>query len=71
MPDFREDRDRLLELRNDYETADREFRWADAATFNWALDYFDRIARGNERICLHIVDAARFERSLTRASKRS
>ena len=40
----------------DYDTALRDFRWPQVQTFNWALDYFDLIAAGNDRCALHIVD---------------
>ena len=48
-------RDFLLRHRTDYDTAYREFRWPALDRFNWALDYFDRIAAGNERIALWLV----------------
>ncbi|MDQ7976301.1 AMP-binding protein [Paraburkholderia sp. SARCC-3016] len=53
---FLEARDLLLRHRTDYERAYREFRWPVLDDFNWALDYFDVIARGNERPALWIVD---------------
>lgn len=34
-------RDLLLRLREEYDTAVREFRWPVMDRFNWALDYFD------------------------------
>ena len=34
----------------------REFRWPRHERFNWALDYFDAIAVGNDRPALHIVE---------------
>jgi len=34
---LRSARDFLLERREDYETAYREFRWPELETFNWAL----------------------------------
>src|SRR4051812_5418361 len=37
-------RDFLLETREDYERAYREFRWPQLETFNWALDWFDVLA---------------------------
>jgi acetyl-CoA synthetase len=49
-------RDFLLEHRTKYETAVREFKWPRQGDFNWALDYFDRIAAGNARPALHIVE---------------
>jgi len=65
MPGFLDARDRLLKLREDYETAYREFRWPDLVKFNWALDHFDRMARGNDRVALHVVDDAGVEEKLT------
>jgi acetyl-CoA synthetase len=40
---FRAARDRLLELREDYDAALREFHWPRPAEFNWALEHFDVI----------------------------
>jgi acetyl-CoA synthetase len=48
-------RDFLLRHREDYDTAYREFRWPRPARFNWALDYFDAIARNNPRPALWLV----------------
>ena len=42
---FIEARDQLLRLREDFDTAQREFRWPRFENFNWARDYFDVIAR--------------------------
>jgi acetyl-CoA synthetase len=52
---FIEARDFLLRHRTDYATAYRDFRWPTLDRFNWALDYFDRIAAGNERTALWLV----------------
>lgn len=49
-------RDFLLRHRTDYDTAVRDFRWPALQHFNWALDYFDAIAAGNDRAALHVVD---------------
>ena len=49
-------RDFLLKYRTDYDTAVRAFQWPAGQHFNWALDYFDTIASGNDRPALHIVD---------------
>ena len=46
---FLETRDFLLAHRRDYATAYRDFRWPALDRFNWALDYFDPMARGNDR----------------------
>ncbi len=49
-------RDLLLRHRTDYELAYKEFAWPKLDTFNWALDYFDEMARGNDSPALWIVD---------------
>ena len=49
-------RDFLLQHREDYATAYRDFRWPQLSEFNWALDYFDALARGNDAPALWIVD---------------
>jgi acetyl-CoA synthetase len=49
-------RDFILKHRTDYEAAVREFEWPAQARFNWALDYFDAVAAGNDRPALHIVE---------------
>jgi acetyl-CoA synthetase len=41
---FRAARDLLLDYRDDYESARREFGWPELGEFNWALDWFDVIA---------------------------
>ncbi len=53
---FVEARDFLIDKRNDYRAARGGFTWPKFETFNWALDYFDRIAEGNDRTALWIVD---------------
>ncbi|HXZ99520.1 MAG TPA: AMP-binding protein [Candidatus Binatia bacterium] len=53
---FRQARDFLLEHRGSPDAAYRDFRWPDLSEFNWALDWFDVIARGNERPALWIVE---------------
>ncbi|MBL1103562.1 AMP-binding protein [Streptomyces sp. 5-8] len=53
---FRSARDFLLEHREDYATAYEGFRWPRPEHFNWALDWFDVIATGNDRTALHIVE---------------
>ena len=52
---FRQARDTLIAHRTDYEGACREFRWPRPERFNWALDWFDVIGRGNSRTALRIV----------------
>jgi acetyl-CoA synthetase len=53
---FRRARDYLLGVRNDYIRAYREFSWPVFTEFNWALDWFDVIARDNPRPALWIVE---------------
>ena len=38
----------LLQHREDYPTAYRDFRWPELGEFNWALDWFDALAAGND-----------------------
>jgi acetyl-CoA synthetase len=49
-------RDRLLAARESYDEAIRSFRWPAPKLFNWALDFFDPMARGNDAIGLWLVD---------------
>jgi acetyl-CoA synthetase len=58
-------RDFLLDLREHYEIAYRDFHWPKLTHFNWALDYFDDYARGNSRIALWIVDENGLETRLS------
>ena len=53
---FRRSRDFLIQHRTDYATAYRDFRWPVLDRFNWALDWFDVIAEGNERTAVHLVE---------------
>ncbi|NEB80742.1 AMP-binding protein [Streptomyces sp. SID14478] len=55
---FRTARDFLVQHAHDYETAYEGFAWPRPDRFNWALDWFDVIADGNEKIALHIVEEA-------------
>lgn len=48
-------RDLLLRLRDDYSAAREQFRWPQFDRFNWSLDYFDTMARGNGRVALQVV----------------
>lgn len=58
-------RDQLLSLRDDPQAAQREFRWPALDTFNWATDYFDPFARGNDAPALRVVSDALPERTLS------
>jgi acetyl-CoA synthetase len=49
-------RDFLFRHREDYTTAYRDFQWPKLDRFNWALDYFDVMARENARPALWLVD---------------
>jgi len=49
-------RDFLLRHREDYAKAYREFQWPKLDRFNWALDYFDVMARDNAQPALWLVD---------------
>ncbi|MFJ9581253.1 AMP-binding protein [Streptomyces sp. NPDC101191] len=53
---FRAARDFLLRHRSDYDTAYAGFAWPRPERFNWALEWFDVIAAGNDRTALHIVE---------------
>ena len=53
---FLEARDFLQGHRDDYAIAYEQFRWPQLTDFNWALDYFDGYARGNQKPALWIVD---------------
>ncbi|MEU6641581.1 AMP-binding protein [Saccharomonospora sp. NPDC046836] len=56
---FRQARDFLIAHREDYATAYEDFTWPELTEFNWALDWFDHIARdpaNAERYALWIVE---------------
>ena len=54
---FRAARDHLIELRSDPVRAETEFAFPDVGErFNWAIDWFDAIARGNNAKALVIVE---------------
>jgi acetyl-CoA synthetase len=71
--EFLKARDFLLARRTDYAAARRDFRWPQFSEFNWAIDYFDAIATGNEDAALWIVEESGEERRLSFAelAKRS
>jgi acetyl-CoA synthetase len=64
---FRAARDFLLDRREDYDGALRDFRWPELSEFNWALDWFDQVAAGNDNLALWIVEEDGTERKLTYA----
>jgi len=54
---YRAARDQLLALHGDHAKAVAEFRWPEFdGPFNWAVDWFDAYARGNDGTALHIVE---------------
>jgi acetyl-CoA synthetase len=70
---FLRSRDFLLERRESQLEAWREFRWPELDRFNWALDYFDAMARGNARTALWLTgdDGADERLSFALLSERS
>jgi acetyl-CoA synthetase len=66
-------RDFLLCHREDYAKAYAEFQWPKLDRFNWALDYFDVMARGNAQPALWLVDedAGEIKLSFADLSERS
>ncbi|TGB05618.1 AMP-binding protein [Streptomyces sp. MZ04] len=65
--EFRAARDFLLRHREDYEAAYEGFSWPRFERFNWALDWFDAIAEGNDRTALHITEEDGDEQRFTYA----
>src|SRR6476659_7333872 len=54
---YRAARDQLVDVIGDYAKAVEVFAWPQVTgVFNWATDWFDVIARGNERTALWIVE---------------
>ncbi len=71
---YRTARDQLLAARGQHERAVAEFSWPDLGErFNWAIDWFDAVARGNQRPGLIIVeeDGATSEFSFAQIAERS
>lgn len=63
---YRGARDQLVATIADYDRAVREFVWPQiSGTFNWAIDWFDAIARGNDRTALWIVEEDGSEQKVT------
>ncbi len=54
--EFEQARDFLILHRADYDYAYNHFKWPSLENFNWALDYFDSMAEGNNKTALWIVD---------------
>jgi acetyl-CoA synthetase len=70
---FLQARDFLIAKREDYTAAYEGFSWPQLSEFNWALDYFDVIARGNARTALWVVneDGSEAKVSFAAMSERS
>jgi len=64
---FRTARDLLFRHHDQYDDACREFRWPELGEFNWALDWFDAIAAGNDNTALWIVEQDGTESKLSYA----
>lgn len=63
---YRASRDSLIEMTEDYDRAVAEFEWPQlTGSFNWAIDWFDTIARGNDRPALWIVEEDGTEQKVT------
>jgi len=62
---FVDARDFLVAHREDYTDAYEGFRWPQLETFNWALDWFDSHAKGNDRPALWVVDESGGETKLS------
>ena len=63
---YRTARDQLVDLIGDYAKAVEAFAWPQlTGAFNWATDWFDVIARGNDRIALWIVEEDGDEEKVT------
>jgi acetyl-CoA synthetase len=70
---FRAARDFLLKHRENYQVAYQHFSWPKLDEFNWALEWFDPLARGNDTIALWIVeqDGAELNLSFADMAQRS
>lgn len=63
---YRDARDQLVATLGDYGRAVEEFTWPQiTGTFNWAIDWFDAIARDNDRTALWIVEEDGSEQQVT------
>src|SRR5881628_3148140 len=70
---FLDAREFLLTRRERYDEAARDFRWPALDRFNWALDWFDAYAAGNDRPALRLVreDGSETRRSFAELAERS
>ena len=62
---FVQARDFLQQHRLDYETAYRDYRAPQLEDFNWALDYFDQMAKDNHAPALWVVEEDRSEQKIS------
>ncbi len=67
-------RDLLLEHRTDLAAATASFAWPQLDRFNWAIDYFDPMATGNDGIALRLIgpgsdESASFEHLRLRSNQ--
>ena len=63
---YRTARDQLVDVIGDYDKAVETFSWPRlTGTFNWATDWFDVIARGNDHTALWIVEEDGREQKIT------
>ncbi|MGA8117815.1 MAG: AMP-binding protein [Actinocatenispora sp.] len=64
---FRTARDFLVDNRDDYSTAYRDFHWPKLTTFNWATDWFDAslTAEAPDRVALWVIEEDGSETRLT------
>ncbi|MEZ2389093.1 AMP-binding protein [bacterium RCC_150] len=74
--EFRAARDRMLELRKDYEAARSDFQWPRFEQFNFALDWFDQVAAdpskaNNPALVIVEQDGSATRRSFADLSRRS
>ena len=71
---YRASRDQVLALRGRHEAAVAEFRWPELGErFNWAVDWFDAVARDSDRPALVLVeeDGSSTQRSFAEMSRAS
>ncbi|KWX67590.1 AMP-binding protein [Mycobacterium sp. NAZ190054] len=71
---LRSARDHLVDVMADYDKAVETFEWPRiTGSFNWATDWFDAIARGNDRPALWIVeeDGAELQVTFDEMARRS
>ena len=57
-------RDFLMNVKN-YDEARNGFKWPTISKFNWALDYFDKIAENNDNLALIYADENGNEKKVT------